>query len=434
MKNSNLATRIAMIAVFLAVVIYFGFNVAAYFMDPYTTSVAYSFTSENAVTVSGYMVREEEVLPGGGELVYIGRGEGERVGAGGTVALVYQSAQALDSANMLRNLEMQLEQLQYAQTLVSGAQASSRLDDEIRSALLEFRADLADGSLSAADESGSALRGSVLKRSYAYSGGGDLDTTEAALKAQISSLSASVDPGTSRITAPKAGLFSSLVDGYEPVLHLDMISTMTPQLFRNITPVTGAAGVGKMVYGGTWAFVTAMHTADIGRLAVGDTITLRFQKGLNRDMEMKVSYISVEQGGEKVVAFTSEKYLSLTTLLRRQNAEVIFDSYSGVRVPRSSVRVEQVEVTGEDGEPELDSNGNPKTEAVTCVYAMWGRFARRKPVKVLWQEDEYILVVPDTDALNAIPSENTKESRRLRAGDEVIISAAEIYDGMVILE
>ena len=39
-------------------------------------------------------------------------------------------------------------------------------------------------------------------------------------------------------------------------------------------------------------------------------------------------------------------------------------------------------------------------------------------MKVLWQEDEYILVAPDEEALGKYASEQTKESRRLRAGDD----------------
>ena len=69
MKTSTLATRLMMAAIFLTVLIYFGLNLAAYCNDPFTTTLAYSYTGENAVTVSGYVVREEEVLAGGGELV-----------------------------------------------------------------------------------------------------------------------------------------------------------------------------------------------------------------------------------------------------------------------------------------------------------------------------------------------------------------------------
>ena len=139
MKNSTLATKLMLAAIFLTVLIYFGVNLAAYFTDPYTTTVAYAYTGEEAVTVSGYVARSEEVLAGGGELVYSARREGERVGAGGTVALIYQSVRALEEANTLRSLEEQLQQLLYARTLAAGNQTSARLDDEITEALIKFR-------------------------------------------------------------------------------------------------------------------------------------------------------------------------------------------------------------------------------------------------------------------------------------------------------
>ena len=142
--------------------------------------------------------------------------------------------------------------------------------------------------------------------------------------------------------------------------------------------------------------------------------------------------ISAEDGGRRVVVFSSEKYLNLATLLRRQNAQIIFDSHDGIRVPRSAVRVDLQEIVDESGQPVLDGQGNPKTQSVTGVYCLWGDTARLKPVKVLWQEDEYILVAPDEEALSAFTSERAREGRRLRAGDQVITAAAEVYDGKVV--
>ena len=46
MKTSTLATRLMMAAIFLTVLIYFGVNLAAYFMDPYTATTAYAKTGE----------------------------------------------------------------------------------------------------------------------------------------------------------------------------------------------------------------------------------------------------------------------------------------------------------------------------------------------------------------------------------------------------
>ena len=147
---------------------------------------------------------------------------------------------------------------------------------------------------------------------------------------------------------------------------------------------------------------------------------------------MTVDTISAAEDGQQAVLFATEKYLSLATLLRSQNATVIFDSYTGIRVPRSTVRVEQTPVIGEDGQPVLEADGTEKVQSVTCVYSLWGVYARRKPVTVLWQEEDYILVAPDEKYLASLASDSAREGRRLRAGDQVITAAADLYDGKVI--
>ena len=441
MKTGTLATKLMLAAIFLTVLVYFGVSTAAYFNDPYTTTVAYGFVGEDAVTVSGYVVRDEEVLPGGGELVYSSRGEGERVGRGGTVALVYPTAQALSDANTLRDLTSQLEQLQHASSLASGSRASARLDDEIAGAMVEFHGALAEGGLTAAGDSGESLRSAVLRRSYAFSGDGGLEASIAALGERISALSASAETDVVRVSAPAAGLFSGLVDGYETVLTRSGVLELDPAGYRAIAPEE-ASGVGELLAAphimvtsdseDGRSFVTLMRSEDAKRLQEGGSVRLRFQSGLDRDLTVKVERISAEDGGRRVVVFSSEKYLNLATLLRRQNAQIIFDSHDGIRVPRSAVRVDLQEIVDENGQPVLDGQGNPKTQSVTGVYCLWGDTARLKPVTVLWQEDEYILVAPDEEALSAFTSERAREGRRLRAGDQVITAAAEVYDGKVV--
>lgn len=422
MKNGTLATRLMLAALFIALFIYFALNLAAYFTNPFTTSPAYPYTSENAAAVSGYVVRAEEVVPGSaGDLVYVSRGEGERVSGGGTVALIYQSAQALTDANALRSLSEQLEQLLYARSLTAGTQTELRLEEEVAASLTDFHSTLASGNLSAASTAGGNLRAAVLKRSYAYSGAEELDGAIASLQTQIASLSAS-GAGTQRVSAPRSGLFSGMVDGYESVLTLDAAAEMTPSQYKAVAPGP-AEGLGRIVHGTRWAFVTLMDTKDIGRLQEGDTVKLRFQTGLDRDMTMKVSHISAEESGQKVVTLESEEYLHLTTLLRRQNVQIIFDSYTGIRVPRMAVRLGEEAVKDEEGRTVLEPDGTERTQSVTGVYCVWGTFARFKPVDIIWQEEEYMLVRP---------KEGTGDTRRLRSGDTVIIAAVELYDGKVV--
>ena len=421
MKNGTIATKLFLAAICVTVLIYFGINVAAYFMDPYTSTVAYDFTSENAVAVAGYVVRQEEPLEGDGELVYFSRSEGERVARGGTVALVYDTAQALEDANTLRSLNEQLEQLLYARTLASNTRTDMWLEDEVVNSVIGLQSSL-NGSITDAADAATRLRAAVLKRSYAYTGTTELDASIAKLQDRINTLTVSSSASTSRITAPKSGLFSSMVDGYETALTPEALKTMTAADYRKVQ-AGEAVGSSKLIYGTEWYFATLMREVDMGKMKVGDQVMLRFQSGLDRDLTMKVERISDEDNGQRLVILSSSQHLNLTTLLRHQNAQIIFGSYSGIRVPRSAVRIEWSEVLDENDKPVLQADGTPKREQVTCVYTVWGTSARMKPVTVLWQEDEYMIVAPADGASN---------NRRLRSGDEVITAAAELYDGKVI--
>ena len=422
MKNTNLSTKLMMAAILLTVLFYFGINLAAYFSDPFSTTVAYTYTNNHAVTVSGYVVRQEEPLTGENDLVYFSRGEGERVSRGGSVALIYDTQQALNDANTIRNLEDQLSQLLYARSLAAGIHSTGSLDSEVNAALTAFHAARADSSVSHVSDAAAALRSAVLRHSYAYAGTSDLDQSIAAMEERIATLSASISSATTTVRAPRSGLFSSLVDGYETVLTPEILKTMTPEDYRAIAPAA-ADGMGKLVYGSKWYFVTLLREADTKGLSEGQAITLRFQSGLDRDLSLSVDRISSADGGQQLVVLSSNENLNLTTLLRHQNAQLIFGSYTGIRVPRSAVRIMWEAVTDENGQPILNEDGTEKTTQVYGVYTLWGNSARFKKVEILWQENEYMLVrsLQENDV-----------SRLLRSGDEVITAAEDLYDGKVI--
>ena len=62
----------------------------------------------------GLMVREEQVLPQQAGIVDMALGEGEKVGVGQTVALVYRDAQTQSDQAQLEALAMEIELLTYA--------------------------------------------------------------------------------------------------------------------------------------------------------------------------------------------------------------------------------------------------------------------------------------------------------------------------------
>ena len=422
MKNTNLSTKLMMAAILLTVLVYFGANLVSYFVDPFSTTVAYSYTGDHAVAVSGYVVREEAPVSADGDTVYFVRSEGERVSKGGRIALMYTSAQALSDANRLRALEEQMDQLMYAKSLVGSIQSTGALDREVSAALTVFQTERALGSISAASDAGVAVRAAILRHSYAYTGTDELERTIAALQEEIDALSASVSGATTTVRAPRSGLFSSLVDGYESVLTPDILADMTAEDYRGIAPGE-KEGVCKLIYGAKWYFVTLLRSSDAKLLSVGEDVTLRFQTGLERDLTLTVERIGEEDGGQRLIVLSSQEDLSLTTLLRHQSAQFIFARYDGIRVPRSAVRILWETVTDEEGNPVLNADGTEKQRQVYGVYCLWGSTARFKKVNILWQEDEY-MIVESAQAGDPL--------RRLRPGDQVITAAEDLYDGKVI--
>ena len=149
---------------------------------------------------------------------------------------------------------------------------------------------------------------------------------------------------------------------------------------------------------------------------------LRFAKGVGRDLSVKLTYISEAEGGRVVAVFQGDTYLSELTLLRQQSAEVIRQTTTGIRVPKAALRVRERTVTDEDG--------NQSVVSETGVYCMVGMKARFKPVDVLYSGDDFALVRSTLDTAEEVSK--TQEQIRLRAGDEVIITAYDLYDGKVI--
>ena len=135
----------------------------------YSTTLAYRSSSEESISLTGWLVRDEVPLQGpSGTLQQMLR-EGEKAAAGETVVTVYSNAGALDTVSRIREQELQLEQLQFALESYLDSDAALKLDSSITDSILTLRGELADGDYSTASENVSALKAAILKRSHSYS-------------------------------------------------------------------------------------------------------------------------------------------------------------------------------------------------------------------------------------------------------------------------
>ena len=425
MKKS-LGTKLLLAFVTLGVLAYFAVQAVRYFGDPLTTTLAYRYQVETATDLTGYVVREEAVLPddGGGQR-QLQRTEGERVSAGGLVALVYADQASVERQEEIRSLETQIEQLQYAREAALGAEVSQRLDVQILQNMVDYRAAVTADRLDRAEDWGAELRSLVLKRDYTASDTTDVSARIAELQAQVDSLRAQAGASVRRVTAPQAGLYSAVVDGYEAVLTPESLETLTPGKLDRLEPdeaARSASSVGKLVLGDAWYYAANLDEGEAALLQDSTGLKLRFAKGVSQDLDVELVFVSEPEGGRVTAVFRGDTYLSELTLLRQQSAKVVRRTTEGIRVPIESVRLREETVAGEDGAE--------TTVSQTGVYCVVGMEARFKPVDVLYSGEEFALVRSTLDRAEDVTA--AQEQIRIRPGDQVIVTAYDLYDGKVL--
>ena len=418
MKNSSFGTKCLLLAVTLGVLAYFGIQGLQYLGDPLTTTLAYNYQVEEGMDLSGYVVRREQVLADEASgLLRLQRSEGEKVSAGGTVALVYADQASLDRQREIDELSGRIEQLQFAQEASLGSEVSLKLDAQIMRSLLDYRAELAAGRLDNAEEHETELKSLVLKRDYTYSDTEDLSGQIAELQSQLKELKAQAASSVRAVKAPVSGVYSAVVDGYETVLTPGLLADMTPSQLNAVqADETLTSQTGKLILGDSWYYAVTMSAGQAKALRdSGGTMTLRFAKVVEQDQTVTLYAVGPEEQGRVVVTFRGAYNMAQVTLLRRQSAQLIWRTVAGIRVPNEALRAANTKVDQEGNRTAVESLG------VYCVVGMEARF---KPVEVLYSGDGFVLV--------RSTAASDQESLRLRPGDEIIISAKDLYDGKVV--
>ena len=410
------------ILIFAAVIaLYLGYYIYSALNEPYQTAQVYSYTAHDSVTAEGLVVREALVLPAQSGILELTRAEGEKVGKGQQIALVYRDSQAQASQAHIEELELAIELLEEAISQSGNLESAARLDEDIIQSMVALRASYALGDCTRLREQVLGVKSSVLKRGYTYGDGltsADLSARLRQLRDELAVLTRQSARATTRVSAPTPGVFSSLVDGYESLLTPETVYELTPTSLQEL--INSPAGedsesMGKLITSDTWYFAANLPQTAARRLEEGDTASLRFSGDLNRTVEMTVDRIGATEGGKTLVVFSSNRYLTLTTLLRHQTTELVFESWSGLRIPKQALRL--VEST-QDADHSDDS---ASTVTRTGVYALVNGRTEFREVDILYEGSDYYVTRPLGSG-----------RKILRAGDAVITQGTGLTDGLLL--
>ena len=419
MKEGTIISKAVIILFAAGLAAWFGISVWRGMTDPLATVVAYAYTVNDSVEAEGLLVRQEKVLPARTGIADVTPGEGERVGAGQTVATFYRDAQTLEDRRTVEQLSMEAELLEYAMGLTETEIGTAELEDGVVSGVVELRAAAAARQFDRLETQVLDLKRAVLKRDYVYGQKADTGRLNQ-LKSRIRTLRAGSEQNISRTTAPEAGVFSAQVDGYESILTMKTAGELTAAQVLELMEREEAAeqsALGKLITSNRWGFLTVLTEEQSGRLTAGKTILARFTGDFSKDVEMRVDAVGEAENGRCAVLLSSDRYLSETTLLRRQTAELIFESDTGLRVPKSCVHILTKTHTDE-------KTGQTTQERVTGVYALVGSRAAFRKVRVLAEGTQFYVVKPLAE----------EGEIALRPGDEIILRAKELSNGKIVQE
>lgn len=182
---------------------------------------------------------------------------------------------------------------------------------------------------------------------------------------ELSLLSTGEDLGG--IIAPKGGVFTAMLDGYEhSVLPVPLSPSQVLALSEDRRVPENAAG--KLVTSSVWSFVAVLEAEVVAGLTLGGTYSLE------SDYWGGVS-ITLREIGETWQDFTAVRFegsrdLDKTIYLRSLSARLVLGEYSGLHIPKTALYE--------------DENG-------TFVSALTLGEAKRTGVQVLYNGDGFVL-------------------------------------------
>lgn len=369
-----------------------------------TVSAEYSTASEG-MDITGILIRQEKLITNNnsGALHFIAS-DGERVAKNGVIANIYSSADTSVTVSRIQQLEEKISNLEEMMGY-NDVQAAdlSLANSKVNSALDEFIRSCAAGDFSSTDEKMSQLLTNLSRKQMITGEQTDFSAQLEQLKNELNSLNSTLPSAVGSITADSSGYFVSDVDGYEGLLSSSDIDSVTPEFLDSVMPdKVPADTVGKIVSDYEWYIAAKVSINESLQYKQGDNLTITTQLRSCSELSVTVKQINMSASGEyAVILFSCQQLNSELASMRTGAMTVIKKTYSGLKIPRKALRVNDEDVTG--------------------VYVVSGISLKFVPVNVIYNTDEYIIC-----------EQTASNDNVLRLYDEVVIKGKRLYDGKII--
>lgn len=400
MKQGKVFLQVILALITLAILGMLAYTAYSNLTTTLQTTTIYEYEVGYGCTTDGYLVREESLLYSVWPINVLTLSDGEKVGAYQSVCRGYQTADARENQQRAEALTERLEQLRYAYSEELSVSQTEQLEEALAAELQRFARGLNGTGREDTDAIATRIKGQTLRLFSSQEDRTLLAEQIHETQRQLDSLSTQISGSSTAVTTDRSGWFSSRVDGFEKILTPEALEDMTLSEFDELEPDLPTGGlVGSISTNETWYYVCAVPETYLETAYEGQTVSVSFA-AVGDPIDMVISRIGQAEDGRCLLVLSSRRYLSKIAALREQSAQVVFQTYSGLRVPKSSICYE-------DGE--------------TGVYIVESTYAKWKKVEILYDAGESYVVKLDKSSTS-----------NLWAGDEIIVVTRDLYNGKVV--
>lgn len=255
------------------------------------------------------------------------------------------------------------------------------------------------------------------------------------------------------LIAPKAGLVSYRVDGFEEILTYDSISELTSEtldkfkLSLDQTIPMDTKNI-KIIDNFKCYIAVPMESEEASQVMLNDTVYLRFSNSDDSLVPAQVEYISNEEEGTLLVfkinsnveELTKYRKISLDVVWWRStglkvNKEVLFDTEIQVTVSGEDI-FEESEITLEDLSTARNVSGDETESEAPQMVTKTIKIPTVTIKKAYSEENVFVKILKETEEFVII--DNYKDSELIQMGvDEALLEnrrTIKMYDEAVMIE
>lgn len=407
-KSNNSKQNLVMAVIVIAILAFVAVECFSVLNVSIKTQTAYVTTVYDTVDAKALVIRDEKQAQAGSGVAVATVSDGEKVAAGGSIAMLFASS---ENAQQYSNyLELEKEREYYIDLInvsVGSVTDIERLESSILTDVNGFIRSAAHSDTQSAQSYSHDLNDGFTKRALLIGDQIDFSSVLQEINDRISAINVNSCKPSGYVTAETSGYYSRYTDGLEDAFAYSSVDDLDIDTLNSYIAQAEAAsgtvqGSGKIINSYVWYLCCVVNSEDIVGLENGASLKV-YVKSLNKELNCRIvsgAETTAFGNTQTVLILSCNEMNSEISSMRLEDIEIRVKSYTGIKVNSAAVH----ELDGEKG-----------------VYALVSNIAKWRRADILYTGEDYVILsYNDPDISNGI-----------KLYDEIIIRGKDVKDGKV---